>query len=204
MGWYETHVFNALMDAELDNAALHEERAALLAGARGDILELGIGTGLNLPHYPPAVARITALGPDLVLDRRAIERARKRGIAVDYVPGDARSLPFDAGRFDTVVATLVLCTIPEPARAVAEAKRVLAPGGSLLVLEHVARPKGWVRVFQRAFDPVNRVLSCGCSLLRDTKTTLGEAGFTELALEERVARGLPFPSAWVIRGQARR
>jgi ubiquinone/menaquinone biosynthesis C-methylase UbiE len=204
MGWYERRVFNALMDARLDNAALRAERAALLAAARGDILELGIGTGLNLPHYPPSVERITALGPDPFLDRRAAERARARGIRVDYVAGDAARLPFDAGRFDTVVATLVLCTVAAPVRAVAEIKRALKPGGELLVFEHVARPEGWARALQRAFDPVNRVFACGCSLVRDTTATLREAGFSELALETRASRGMPLPSAWIVRGQARR
>src|SRR5215831_13452550 len=107
MGWYETHVFNAVLERQLGKPAIQRERAAVLAPAHGDILELGIGTGLNLPHYPAAVERVTALGPDSTIDRRALERALARGLAVDYVTGDARALPFDASRFHTVVSTLV-------------------------------------------------------------------------------------------------
>jgi ubiquinone/menaquinone biosynthesis C-methylase UbiE len=183
---------------------MHAERARVLAPARGDILELGVGTGLNFPHYPRAVERITALAPDPAMDRLARERAAARGLSVDYVSGDARALPFDAARFDTVVATLVLCTIPEPARAIGEARRVLRSGGSLLVFEHVIRPKGWARGFQYAFEPANRLFGCGCSLLCDTRALLAAADFSELVLEERISPALSFQVAWVISGYARK
>jgi ubiquinone/menaquinone biosynthesis C-methylase UbiE len=204
MGWYETHVFNAVLDRQLDKPAIHRERRAVLAPAHGDILELGIGTGLNFPLYPASVDRITGLGPDPALDRRALGRAAARRLTVDYVAGDARALPFDAGSFDTVVSTLVLCTVPEPHRAVAEVLRVLRPGGSFLVFEHVIWPKGWLRGLQRILDPPNRLFGCGCSLVCDTHATIAAAGFSELALEELQVSGLALPGAWVLRGYARR
>jgi ubiquinone/menaquinone biosynthesis C-methylase UbiE len=204
MGFYETHVFNALMDRTLDSRAMHDERRSVLEPAHGAILELGVGTGLNLPFYPRAVDRITALAPDTRIDRRAHRRASARGLVVDYTSGDAASLPFDAASFDTVVATLVFCTIPDPARAAREVVRVLKPSGMLLFFEHVVRPKGFFRAFQHVFDPFNRRLGCGCSLIRDTRATLADAGFSDLDVEERTTAAMPAPFAWVIRGVARR
>jgi ubiquinone/menaquinone biosynthesis C-methylase UbiE len=204
VGFYEKYVFNPMLEESLDKPVVHDERRIVLGRAAGEILEIGIGTGLNVPHYPPSVAKITALGPDPELDHRARDRAASRGMTIDYVSGDARSLPFDASRFETVVATLVLCTIPEPSRAVAEMHRVLKPGGALLFFEHVVRPKGFIRTFQHALDPINRVLGCGCSLVRDTRSTIERAGFSKLEVEERASPAFPFHIAWTIRGLARR
>ena len=179
---------------------------ALLAGASGDVLEVGVGTGLNVPSYPPAVAAIASVGPEPSLHPLATRRAAARGMRVDHTEGDARRLPFDAGRFDTVVCTLVLCTVPEPGRAVRELARVLRPSGRLLFLEHVADRPGVRRVFQRVLNAPMRAVLCGCEVTRDTERTLAEHGFAfqgDRALRRR-RHGLAPPVRHPRRRRARR
>ncbi len=196
MGWYEQRIFNPLiLDKALDVPEVHRERARLLAEASGDILEIGLGTGLNLPSYPATVTRIASLGPEAAPHARALSRAAARGVAVDHVPGDAAHLPFDARRFDAVVCTFVLCTIPDPARAVRELARVLRPGGKLLFLEHVVAEHGARRVFQRVLNAPMRFALCGCEVTRDTERTIAENGFAFRAIE----RFDLAPMAWLHR-----
>src|ERR1700722_13948114 len=110
MSWYEQNVFNPwILDKSLDVPEVNAERTRLLAHASGEILEIGLGTGLNLPCYPAAVEAIVSLGPEPEVHPYASRRAARRGLRVAHTPGDARRLPFDAARFDTVVRTLVLC-----------------------------------------------------------------------------------------------
>ncbi|MFT3775820.1 MAG: class I SAM-dependent methyltransferase [Minicystis sp.] len=205
VGFYEQAIFNPLiLDRFIDIPAVAAERRRALAAARGEILEIGPGTGLNLPSYPDDVRSIVAIGPEDALDPRAARRAAQRGIAVEHVSGDARALPFASGRFDTVVATFVLCTIPEPARAVREMARVLRPGGKLLFLEHVADERGARRVLQRAFNAPLRPLLCGCEVIRDSARTIADNGFAITEMERFDLFGSPL--LWlhrvVIRGAA--
>jgi ubiquinone/menaquinone biosynthesis C-methylase UbiE len=205
MGWYERNIFNPLIvDRSIGAPRILDERRRALGAASGEILEIGPGTGLNLTCYPAAVRSLTALGPEATLDPRAARRAAERGVRVDHVSGDARRLPFDAGRFDTVVCTFVLCTIPEPARAVREIARVLAPGGRLLFLEHVAAAAGARRVMQRLLNAPLKPVLCGCEMTRDTERTLAEGGFTFASIEHY--RMQASPAMWlhceVIRGVA--
>lgn len=157
-----------------DRLLLGDGRARVCASAQGRTLELAVGTGLNLPFYPPD---IDLTGIDVspamlaVAERRAAAIAR----AVDLQAGDAQALDFADGSFDTVLATLSLCTIPDEWRALAEAHRVLRPGGQLLLLEHVRSPVGPVRWAQRVLDPLLGLASD--HLLRDPLDHLGAAGF---------------------------
>lgn len=202
MGLYERAVFNPAMDWVLSRPAVAAERANLLASARGAVLEIGVGTGLNLPHYPAAVTAITAAAPAPALDAKAARRARERGIAVDLMNARAESLPVPDGSFDTAVSTFVLCTVADPAAAIAELARVLRPEGELLFLEHVVRPGGAGRLVQRVLDPLHRPLTCGCSLVRDTASALA-ARFAIDQLDAFDLPGLPYTVKRVIRGRAR-
>jgi ubiquinone/menaquinone biosynthesis C-methylase UbiE len=198
-GWYEQAIFNPLiLDKALDVPEVNEARARLLAGASGDILEIGLGTGLNLPRYPTAVTTLVSLGPEAAPHARALRRAAASGIRVEHVPGDARRLPFGARRFDTVVCTFVLCTVPEPDRAVRELARVLRPEGKLLFLEHVVAQRGARRFFQRMLNAPMRPILCGCEVTRDSERTLTN-GFTLRAIE----RFDLAPMAWLHRGVIR-
>jgi SAM-dependent methyltransferase len=203
MGWYEERVFNAfILDKALDVPEVNQARAQVLAGASGDILEVGLGTGLNLPSYPPGVRRIASAGPEASPHARARDRAAARGIEIDHTRGDAASLPFDAGRFDVVVCTFVLCTIPEPARAVRELARVLRSGGKLLFLEHVAAERGARRAFQRLFNAPMRLALCGCEVTRDTERTIAANGFAYRAIERFDLAPMSWLHRRVIRGVA--
>jgi ubiquinone/menaquinone biosynthesis C-methylase UbiE len=138
-------LFAAMYDrlmAGTERAGLADRRARLVAGARGATLELGAGTGLNLRHYPAAVTDLVLAEPDRHMARRLHERLAKAARTAEVVEAPAERLPFEDGRFDTVVVTLVLCTVQDPAQALEEIARVLKPGGQLLFLEHVRAPDG--------------------------------------------------------------
>lgn len=202
MGWYERVVFTRVLELALDQPFVHEERRAALAPASGDVLDIGVGTGLNFPNYPPGVRKLTALTPEPELDPLARRRAEDQGITLEHVSGDATRLPLDRGRFDVVVTTFVLCTIPDPGAAVREFARVLRPGGRLLFLEHVIAPPGPRRFGQRVINPVMKVINCGCSLLCDTKSTITEHGFVITELHEHDVKPMPWPVQHLIRGVA--
>jgi ubiquinone/menaquinone biosynthesis C-methylase UbiE len=205
MGWYEQKIFNPfILDKALDVPEINEERTRLLAPAAGEILEIGLGTGLNLPCYPASVAAVTSLGPEAHVHPHASRRAAARGIRVTHLPGDARRLPWDAARFDTVVCSFVLCTVPEPSRVVREFARVLAPGGRLLFLEHVVadREHPARRAFQRLLEAPLRPVLCGCEVTRDSERTLVDSGFTLRAIERHDLAAMSWLHRGVIRGVA--
>ncbi|MDX6675855.1 MAG: hypothetical protein QOH11_3273 [Solirubrobacteraceae bacterium] len=165
-------VFAALYDrmvAANERAGFDDRRAELLAGARGATLELGAGTGLNLRHYPAAVTELVLAEPDRHMARRLRDRVAAAGRAAEVVDAPAEHLPFEDGRFDTAVVTLVLCTVDDPAQALNEIARVLKPGGRLLFLEHVRTPAGprlarWQDRLERPWGWV----AGGCHPNRDT------------------------------------
>jgi ubiquinone/menaquinone biosynthesis C-methylase UbiE len=200
VSWYEQKIFNPLiLEKALDQPEVNAERARLLTGAEGAVLEIGLGTGLNLPGYPALVKEIVSVGPEAEIHPYAARRAAARGIRVAHVTGDARAMPFEAGRFDTVVCSFVLCTIPEPARAVRELARVLRPGGKLLFLEHVVAPAGARRLFQRLLNAPMRPILCGCEVTRDSERVIGENGFVIGEIERHDLA----PMAWLHRGVIR-
>jgi ubiquinone/menaquinone biosynthesis C-methylase UbiE len=156
-------------------------REWVCAQAEGDVLEIGVGTGRNLEHYPRGV-RITGVDISPAMLAVARERAGRLGLAVDLREGDAQKLDLPDARFDTVVFALSLCSIPRPQEAVAEAKRVLRPGGVLLLLEHVRSPILPVQIVQRLLDPLLVWLQ-GDHLVREPIQYLKAAGFAVERLE---------------------
>jgi SAM-dependent methyltransferase len=180
-----------------ERAGLADDRAALLAGASGRVLEVGPGTGANLAHLPPGLAALTLVEPSPAMRARLtarIARLRRSGTAlpapVRTVAGDGAELPLPDGGIDTVVMTLVLCSVPDPGRVLAEVRRVLAPGGRLLLLEHVAARGGRARRVQRLLTPVWRRVAQGCHLDRDTRAALVAAGFDDAGVVDHRVRGL--------------
>ena len=152
----------------------YRRRAA--GGARGRVLEIGAGSGANLPYYPPDAA-LTAVDANMHMLRRLKAKAAKAGVEVAVRHLDAETLPFDDESFDTVVATLMLCSVDDQARALAEARRVLVPGGEIRFVEHVkADDKGWA-FFQHATTPVWKHFAAGCHPNRATLQAIVEAGF---------------------------
>jgi ubiquinone/menaquinone biosynthesis C-methylase UbiE len=149
--------------------------------AQGEVLEIAAGTGRNLPFYPEGV-RLTAVELSPGMLEIARRRAQELGVQAELRVGDAHDLPFPDVSFDTVVATLALCTIPDDSRAVAEAARVLRPGGLLLLLEHVRSPILPVRILQRAFNPLT-VLIENDHLIREPLRHIQDAGLVVEHLE---------------------
>jgi ubiquinone/menaquinone biosynthesis C-methylase UbiE len=164
-----------LASRKVEKGELGERRHELLSELEGDVLEVGAGTGLNLPHYAKA-GRIVAVEPDASMAGRLRKRASEAPFPVEIVEGGAESLPVPDGSFDNVVVTFVLCSVDDPAVALAEIRRALAPGGRLILLEHVRGEAGLAR-WQDRFTPLHRKLAGNCHLNRETRTAVEAAGF---------------------------
>ena len=167
--------------AWFERALVKDGRQWVCSQARGDVLEIAIGTGRNLPFYPPDV-RLTGIDASSAMLAIARTRAEEMRRQIDLRVGDAQSLEFPAAVFDTVVCTLALCTIPDPTRAVAEAARVLRPGGQLLLLEHVRSPLLPVRALEWILEPLS-VRYEADHLLREPLTYVAAAGLRVERLE---------------------
>lgn len=171
-------VFAALYDplfVFMERGWMGERRARLLKGARGAVLEIGGGTGTNLPHYRDA-DRVTVAEPDPFMRRRLIPKLGAARVPAEVSAAGAEALPFHDGSFDTVVSTLVLCTVPDQGSALDEIRRVLRPGGRLLFIEHVRAPGSTAR-WQDRIEPFWGRLFGGCHPNRDTVAAIEEAGF---------------------------
>jgi ubiquinone/menaquinone biosynthesis C-methylase UbiE len=159
-----------------ERAGLRRLRRRAVAAARGRVLEVGIGTGLNLPLYD-ADARVVGIDPNLDALKRARLRADEAGRALYPVLGDGEQLPFRDAAFDGIVATLVFCTVPDPDRALKELRRVVRSGGGLRLLEHVRALSPAVARLQDLVDPAWTRVLAGCHVNRDTLGTVSQAGF---------------------------
>jgi ubiquinone/menaquinone biosynthesis C-methylase UbiE len=157
-----------------------EHRDELLAGAAGRVIEVGAGNGLNFAHYPPAVTEVIAVEPEPYLRDRAAEAAAHAPVPVRVVDGVAQRLPAEDGEFDAAVASLVLCSVPDQAAALAEIRRVLNPDGELRFYEHVVSDRPRTARIQHALDDwrIWPRVSGGCHAARDTAAAIEAAGFT--------------------------
>ena len=161
-----------------------EKRRLVLAPASGRVLEIGAGTGWSFRHYPDAVTEIVALEPDDGMRARGERRAEESGRPVRFVRESAEDLPFEDASFDYVVSMAVLCTVPDPARALAEVRRVLKPGGAFLFVEHVRAESPRLGRWQDRLERPWGVVAQGCHPNRDTVSALSDAGF-DVELVER-------------------
>jgi len=179
MGIFGTSIYDIAL-APLELAGLGRLRQRLLADSRGAVLEIGAGTGVNLPYYGDGV-RVFAL--DESREMLAVARRRPCRACATVSQADAQSLPFAAHTFQTVVGTLVFCSIPDPVRALVEARRVLRPGGILLLLEHTRGHHPLVAALTDWLDPIWCALNGSCHLNRQTARTAVEAGFDVTSIE---------------------
>ena len=177
-------IFAAFYDriiASVEKKTLARRRAALLSGLTGRVLDVGAGTGVNLPYFKAADTVVLA-EPDGAMRAKITPKLDQAQVPIELSDAPAEKMPFPDAHFDAAVCTLVLCTVPDPAASLAEIRRVLKPGGKLIVLEHV-RGEGRFAKVQRGIGPVWTKLAAGCVLTRDTKSTLEQAGFTLVEYE---------------------
>jgi ubiquinone/menaquinone biosynthesis C-methylase UbiE len=177
MGFYDDIVLPKLCHLAMRNQRLIPYRERVIASAEGRVLEIGIGSGLNLPFYSAAVGEILGLEPSPRLIAMAERAASAYPRPVTFIEGPCEAIPLDGSIIDTVVTTWSLCTIQEPAPALDEMRRVLRPGGRLLFVEHGLAPDQGVRKWQNWLTPAWRRLSGGCHLNRPIRTMIEDAGF---------------------------
>ena len=190
MGWYADTVFPRLMEWALGSEACSAERRRVLAPVRGEVLEIGFGTGLNLAHYPPTgVTRLTIVDPSEFFPDRVRARIAAAPFPVTQVRLTAERLPFPDASFDAVVSTWTLCTIPDPVAALREVRRVLRPDGVLRFLEHGRSERSWVATCQDLWNPVQQVVACGCNVNRAIDAIVTESGLAVTELERYVLPG---------------
>jgi ubiquinone/menaquinone biosynthesis C-methylase UbiE len=181
MGLYDRYVFPHLIDLACGLPMVQARRKQLIAQARGRVLEVGMGTGRNLPFYDRSrVTQLVGVDPALQMHRLARQRSRAAGIAVELMGLSAEQLPSPDASFDTVVCTYTLCSIPDAAQALREMRRVLVPGGKLLFCEHGRAPDEGVRRWQERLQPLWGPLAGGCQLGRDIPGLLDAAGFVAI------------------------
>ncbi len=176
--WYERRVLPYLVDIACGVKPVWRQRQKVVPLAHGRILEVGIGTGLNLEHYDKArIEKIIGLDPGLEMHRLARKRVKRTGVPVELVGLSAEQIPYQDGSFDTVLVTYSLCTIPDPGATLEEMRRVLKPGGKLIFCEHGLAPDASVRRWQDRLTPLWSRLTGGCHLNRDIPGLLRDAGF---------------------------
>jgi SAM-dependent methyltransferase len=194
MGFYENQVLPRAIDVMLGSKAFGREiRGVASEGLHGDVIELGFGSGLNLPYYPPEVTGVWTVDPSAVGMKLAQKRIAASPVPVHEGGRDGARLDFPDDRFDAALSTMTLCTIPDAAGALAEVRRVLKPEASLHFAEHGLAPDDKVARFQHRFDPWQQRLAGGCHLARDMRALLTDAGFE---IEELVTRYIKGPKAW--------
>jgi ubiquinone/menaquinone biosynthesis C-methylase UbiE len=175
MALYRDRVFPRILDAALDTTETRAIRARVCAGLTGEVVEIGFGSGLNLPWLPEAVSRLYAVDPSVGGARLAAGRIRDSRVPVVRTGLDGQALPLPDASVDSALSTWTLCSVPDAVRALREIARVLRPGGRLHFVEHGAAPDQAVRRWQDRLDPLQRRLACGCHLNRDIPGLIGDA-----------------------------
>jgi ubiquinone/menaquinone biosynthesis C-methylase UbiE len=195
--FYERHILPHVISCACGVRPISRQREKVVPGAAGRVLELGIGGGLNLAFYDPGhVTSVTGVDPSEGLRAKALAAPRPDGLAVEILDGAAEQLPFDAASFDTIVCTYTLCSVASPASALAEARRVLKPGGRFLFSEHGLSPDADVQRWQRRLEPVWKRLAGGCHLTRPVGGAIRDAGFAIETLQTMYLPGAPRPMGW--------
>jgi ubiquinone/menaquinone biosynthesis C-methylase UbiE len=198
MSLYGRYIVPFLINASMRSKEVTAQRTELVPQARGRVLEVGIGSGLNLPFYGPEVMEVDGVDPSPELLRQARRRAAVARFPVRLHPDSAERLPFPDGTFDTAVMTWTLCSIPDPEAALREVRRVLRPAGRLLFVEHGSSPEPAVATWQRRLEPVWRRVSGGCHLTRKVDDLVRAAGFR---IDSLATGYLPGPRVFTFRYQ---
>jgi ubiquinone/menaquinone biosynthesis C-methylase UbiE len=202
MGFYAKHILPRLIELAMKNKEMARLRAAWIPQARGDVLEVGIGSGLNLAFYSSEVRRVYGVDPSVELQRIARKRAAGIPFQLEFLPQSAEtSLALANRSIDTAVLTWTLCSIPEPAKALHEIRRVLRPSGRLLFVEHGRAPDPRVAVWQDRLTPMWKRIAGGCHLNRKIDEMINAAGFQTIDMKTTYLPG-PKPMTYTYQGIA--
>jgi ubiquinone/menaquinone biosynthesis C-methylase UbiE len=202
MGLYASQIFPRLMEWVMAGEAFHRVRMELLAQVHSEVLELGIGTGLNLPDYPKTVTGLHAVDPANLFPKIVTERSTSQSFPVRIQHVTAESLPYDDRSFDFAVSTWTLCTIPDPVKALREVRRVLKPDGMFLFLEHGRSENEKVAIWQDRLNPIQNIIGCGCNLNRRIDHLIIQAGLKIVTLDRFHMQNVPRLGNEMCRGTA--
>ena len=203
MGFYERTIVPKLIELAMRQGPIQRYRQGLVPLARGRVLEVGVGSGLNLPLYTGAVREVIGVDPSEPLLDMARRRVSQAVVPIDLQRGSATDLPLESESVDTVVMTWTLCSIPDPLAALREMRRVLEPGGSMLFVEHGLSPEPGVARWQHRLTPLWRRLAGGCHLDRNIDDLVRTAGFDLAQLQTGYSQG-PRPMTYMYEGRALR
>ena len=201
MGFYSDRVLPLITEVALSGKAFERVRARVTSGLEGDVVEVGFGTGRNVPHYPEAIDRVRAVEPAQGGRRYSSKRIAASSVPVEFVGLSGESLPMDDATVDHVLTTWTLCTIPDVDQALAEMKRVLRPGGSLHFVEHGRSPEPKVAKWQDRLTPLQKVVFGGCHLNRQIDALVAGSGLELTRLDNFSMRG-PKVSGYMFEGVA--
>jgi ubiquinone/menaquinone biosynthesis C-methylase UbiE len=201
VGFYANQVVPRLIDLAMSRRELTPIRARVSAPLAGDVLEVGFGSGLNVPHYPPAVTQVRAVDPATVGRKLAAKRVAASGVPVEYTDLDGQTLSQESASIDHVLTTWTLCSIPDVDRALSEILRVLRPGGSFHFVEHGHSPDPKVSRWQDRLTPIQRRVAGGCHLNRPIDQLVRNSGLELIQLENYYATG-PRPFGYMFEGVA--
>jgi ubiquinone/menaquinone biosynthesis C-methylase UbiE len=201
LGFYQDHVVPHLINLSMRNARIAPYRARVIPKAEGRVLEVGIGSGINLPLYT-AATQVIGLEPSAKLLAMAKQNAASARTPMELLEGSAEAIPLETASVDTVVTTWTLCSIPDAGRALGEMRRVLKPAGRLLFVEHGRAPEERVRWWQEHLNPIWTPVAGGCRLDRPIAELIGAAGFRIESLQTGYAPGLK-PMTFMYEGSAR-
>lgn len=196
MPFWTDQVVPRVTDKLLGNREVMKLRRHAVDGLEGDVVEIGFGSGLNVPLYPDRVSTVYAVDPSLVARKLSSERVAASPVDVQFVGLDGASLPLDDASVDAALSTFTLCTIPDVANALAEVHRVLRPGGTFHFLEHGLSPDPSVARKQERFNGIQQRLAGGCHLNRPIDALVSEAGFEITELENDHMPGPKFMLPW--------
>jgi len=201
MGFYVDHILPRCTNLLLGGGEFAKIRSRVASGLCGDVLEVGFGSGLNVPHYPSGVDQVVAVDPATLGRKLAAGRVAASPVPVEYVGLDGASLPLESGTIDHVLVTWTLCTIPEVEDALGEVRRVLRPGGQLHFVEHGLSPEPGVAKWQHRLTPLQRRVAGGCHLDRPIDRLIEGAGFSVTQLDTYQLGG-PKPMGFMYEGVA--
>ena len=202
MGFYQDQIVPLLINLSMRQKNLTAYRSRVVPAAEGRVLEIGIGSGLNLPFYSSNARQVIGLDPSAMLLAMARRSSRAASRYVEFIEGSAEKIPLDSRSFDTVVTTWTLCSIPVAPKALREMHRVLKPGGRLLFVEHGRAPESNAHWWQDRLTPIWKRLGGGCHLNRAISSLIEDAGFQFERLETGYMRG-PKPMTFMYEGSAR-